>query len=267
MCVLLGLWNQHPDYSLILMANRDEIFGRPAQPASWWDVTPRILAGRDLRDGGTWLGLTAEGKVAALTSYRDPENLARSAQRSRGLIVRDFLVGRDTPRRFIDALAPDVDRYSGFNLLAGDLGEGLLCWSNQDQELRPVAPGVFGLSNHFLDTPWPKVVRGKTLLEEAAGSFGQREEIELVDALFAALCDEEQPADGDLPDTGVGIEMERFLSPIFIRGQEYGTRCSTLILLRRDGRLLFEERSHAPGGKGAGSVRVIFTLPDGSGPR
>ncbi len=263
MCVVLGLWDHHPDYSLMLIANRDEFFARPAQPASWWDGTPRILAGRDLRDGGTWLGVTAEGKIAALTSYRDLENLSRSAERSRGLIVRDFLVGQDSPRHFIEALAPDVDRYSGFNLLAGEVGSGLLCWSNQDLAMRPVASGCFGLSNRFLDSPWPKVVRGKALLEEAAGRFGQREEIELIDALFAVLTDEVYPPDEVLPDTGVGLEMERMLSPIFIRGEEYGTRCSSVILLRRDGRLLFEERSHAPEGKSGGSVRVTFKLSNG----
>jgi len=241
MCILLGLRERHPDYPLILIANRDEFYARPSQRATWWGEHPELFAGRDLSQGGTWLGVNRSGRIAVVTSYRDPENFERSDVRSRGLLVRDFLCSHEAVLDFFERLPETTSHYNGFNLVGGDR-KALYCWSNRDGVLQRIPAGCFGLSNHLLDTAWPKVAKGKRLLQEVAAAHASPDEESFVEALFEILQDREVPPDALLPDTGIGLEGERFLSPIFVESEDYGTRCSTVVLMRRCGELRFEER-------------------------
>jgi uncharacterized protein with NRDE domain len=235
MCLILFAWKVLPDFPLVLAANRDEFYERPSAPADFWEDAPDLLAGRDLRDGGTWLGVTREGRVAALTNYRDPASLKTGAP-SRGILVSDYLRGRENPEAYLGRIAPEADCFNGFNLLVGDADE-LLCFSNRGARER-LQPGIYGLSNHLLDTPWPKVAQGKSALK----ALLQAEKGVAPEALFALLADRTRPPDDRLPDTGVGLEWERVLSPLFIESPAYGTRSSTVLLIDRDGCMTFIER-------------------------
>jgi uncharacterized protein with NRDE domain len=261
MCIILGLWQSHPDYPLILIANRDEFHDRPTRSASWWADESEVFGGTDLRAGGSWLGINKGGKLAAVTSFRDARSFKGTEQRSRGLVVRDFLISECTTEVYFQELAEQGEHYDGFNLLAGDVREGLLCWSNRDSALNRIEPGCFGLSTRFFETPWPKVVKAKKLLSEAAAQARASEEESFVEALFEILKDSEQPMDAELPDTGVGPEAERLLSSVFIQSKEYGTRCSTVILHRPDDQLLFCERSYSADAVEQSTVQARFRLP------
>jgi len=232
----------HPVYSLILAGNRDEYYDRPTSPASFWDDLPGLLAGRDLRAGGTWLGVTRQGKVAAITNYRNPSQI-RDRAPSRGGLVSGFLSGTRSPSEYIAWLGPKAEEYSGFNLIVGEKDE-LLWYSNEGRGARVLSPGVYGLSNGLLDTSWPKVTRGKEALRKL---LSQGDE-DLAGHLFKILADGSIPKDEDLPDTGVGLEWERTLSPLFIQSPVYGTRASSLLFLDMDGRVTFMERSFNGGG-------------------
>lgn len=235
MCLILFAWKVREDFPLILMANRDEFYERPTAPAAFWDDAPRILAGRDLQEGGTWLGITRRGKLAALTNYRDPASLKSNAP-SRGHLVSDYLRGRQTSENYLRRIKPRAAQYNGFNLLVGDDSE-LFCFSNRDGLQKP-APGIHGMSNHLLDTPWPKVERGKQALNELI-SKGKDPSPE---ALLDLLADRSRPPDEQLPATGVGLEWERILSPLFIESRVYGTRSSTLLIIDRKRHVTFVER-------------------------
>lgn len=260
MCLLVFAHDAHPRYRLVVAANRDELFHRPAERAHAWGDRRGIVAGVDVEAGGTWLGITAGGRFAALTNYRDPKDMRAKdpAEPSRGALVRGFLESDAGPRAYVEAIGSAADRYRGFNLIAGDARE-LAYFSNRDPGAasapRAVGPGIHGLSNHLLDTPWPKVRRGKTAIE--ALIKGDRE----IDpgALLDMMEDETRPPDGELPDTGVGIALERSLSPMFIRMPAYGTRCSTALLVERTGRAIFVERTHAP--ERLGDVRIEIAAP------
>jgi uncharacterized protein with NRDE domain len=241
MCLLLVAYRAHADYPLIVAANRDEFFRRPTTPAQFWDNDPDVLAGRDLSQGGTWMGVNKNGRFAALTNVRDPQAL-RPLAKSRGLIVASFLTGREAPNEFLENLARDRGEYNGFNLLVGENGS-LHYFSSIDGSRSALAPGVHGLSNDRLNTPWPKVVRGK---REMTGML-TRNPAHFEHALFALLSDRTVASDDELPNTGVGLEKERFLSPLFIRTAEYGTRSSTLFFAHRDGADRYVERSYNPG--------------------
>jgi uncharacterized protein with NRDE domain len=237
MCLILLAYNVHPLYRLILAANRDEFFSRPTTPAVFWEDASQILAGRDLKEGGTWLGLTRSGRIAAITNYRDPRSERKDAP-SRGGLVSGFLHRFMPVEVYLAFLNREGTAYNGFNLIFGNMKR--LCWfSNHSSSPRFLEPGIHGLSNHLLDTPWPKVSRGIEALEflVAKGKPVQPE------ALFAILADRAVAPDGLLPDTGVGIELERLLSPIFISAPAYGTRSSTIILIDREERVTFIERS------------------------
>lgn len=236
MCLILLAWQAHPQYPLILAANRDEFYDRPTAAADFWEERPDILGGRDLRDGGTWLGVTRRGRWAALTNYRDPQAV-RAGAPSRGWLVRNFLEGSDSPAAYLERLAPRVREYNPFNLFAGD-AESLHIVSSQGSS-GPVPPGVHGLSNAVLDTPWPKVRRGR----EAFRRLLERHSEPDPDALFQCLADMERAPDGDLPETGIGQDWERILSPLFITSPVYGTRSSTVLMVNRRGRVTFIERS------------------------
>jgi uncharacterized protein with NRDE domain len=241
MCLILFAWKMDENFPLVLAANRDEFYERPSAPAAFWDDMPDLLAGRDLREGGTWLGVTTKGRLAALTNYRDPASLKIGAP-SRGRLVSDYLHGREIPEAYLRRIAPDADCFNGFNLLVGDPAD-LFCYSNRGARER-LDPGIYGLSNCLLNTPWPKVERGKTaltaLLKEQKGLSPER--------LFALLADRTRPPDDHLPDTGVGLAWERVLSPPFIESPVYGTRSSTVLLIDRRGEVTFTERVFNGGG-------------------
>jgi len=216
----------HPTYRLIVAANRDEFYERPTAPAHFWEDAPHVLAGRDLLKMGTWMGVTTSGRFAALTNYRDPAEETRG-RRSRGEVVANFLKGTASPEAFVTDASRSRTFYPGYNLLAGDLQE-LYYYSNVADDAQKLQPGIYGVSNHLLDTPWPKVERGKAGLAEAIRESGE----ELIERLFDVLRDAEPAPDERLPSTGVPLEWERLLSPIFIRSPErgYGTRSSTVII-------------------------------------
>lgn len=237
MCLIAIAWQAHPDYPLVVAANRDEWRDRPAVPAHWWTDHPGLLAGRDLKAGGTWMGITKGGRFAAVTNFRDPSDRDSTAL-SRGSLVTEFLLGEETPAGFLAGLAARAARYNGFNLLAGD-GRTLLYFGSREGEVRAVEPGVHALSNHLLDEPWPKVRRARAALQAAVGDGDE--------ALFAMLSDATPAPDHELPDTGVGVERERMLSPILIAGAAYGTRASTVLRATRDA-VRFEERTRDAAG-------------------
>lgn len=236
MCLILAAWQAHPEYSLVVAANRDEFFARPAAPAGFWAEAPDILAGRDLEAGGTWLGITRQGRFAALTNYRDPSRNKPGAP-SRGLLVSGFLRGTQSLPDFVRELEADAGRYNGFNLLLGDR-DRLWCFSNCGEGERELTPGVYGLSNHLLDTPWPKVARGKSALADAMNALPDEE------PLFSLLRDDRIAPDEALPRTGVSLEWERLLSAAFVRSPAYGTRSSTVVLLDRTGTFRFTEQTY-----------------------
>ena len=242
MCLVLFSYRQHPQYPLILLANRDEFYERPTAPMHDWSDHPGLLAGRDLRSGGTWMGLTHSGRYAVVTNFRDPQPLQPDAP-SRGVLVANYLWGSESPAAFVARQARRADRYNGFNLLVGDQ-EALWYLSNRAPAPRPVAPGLYGLSNALLDVPWPKVQRGKARLAEAMAR-----EVFDPDQLLDLLHDETIAPDEDLPDTGVGTAWERLLSPLFIRTPTYGTRSSTVLLIDHEGRALLAERTYSPQGE------------------
>jgi uncharacterized protein with NRDE domain len=243
MCLILFAYRTHPDYELVVAANRDEFYARPTAPLAFWDDAPEVLAGRDLQAGGTWLGITRAGRFAALTNYRDPARLLPEAP-SRGRLVGTCLRDAAPARTALDRLAPTAAAYNGFNLLLGD-GEGLYYFSNLTGDYRTLAPGWYGLSNHLLDTGWPKVRRGLTALRQA---LDRRRDPD-PDDLLSLLTDRTPAPDAELPRTGVPLDWERWLSPLFIDAPGYGTRSSTVLLADATGRARMVEMTWEDGSR------------------
>lgn len=241
MCLILLAWDDHPQYKLVVAANRDEFYQRPTSRAEIWEDYPHILAGRDLQAGGTWMGITKNGRFAALTNYRDPFNHKNNAP-SRGLLVQNYLQSSQDPQSYIDSLEDGGRAYNSFNLLLGDY-EALFYFSNRDRVLRSIQPGIHGLSNSLLDVPWPKVSKGTDALSEVL----HQPHFDAED-LFVILRDREYPTDEKLPDTGIGLEKERMLGPVFVASREYdyGTRVSTILLMDRHNKTQFWERTYEP---------------------
>ena len=237
MCLILFAYNIHPVYHLVLGANRDEFFNRPAAPLSFWNDRPDILAGRDLKDMGTWLGITCSGRLAAITNFRDPGALKAGAP-SRGLLANDFLGGSMPAPEYLEHIRKAGQNYNGFNLIVGDMS-GMYYYSNRSGKIHALSPGLYGLSNHLLDTPWPKVVKGK---KELNAIIRQNRRIS-AETVMALLADRRRFADETLPDTGIGRKWERRLSSIFIDGPEYGTRSSAVILVEKSGKVSFTEHT------------------------
>lgn len=244
MCIILLAYETHPFYRLALAANRDEFYDRPTLQAAFWEDAPGIIGGRDLAGGGTWLGVGVGGRVAAITNYRDPASKKTDAP-SRGLLVSDFLRADDaeTPRAYLERLATRASDYDGFNLIVGDRQEFYYFSNRAGGGPQLLEPGVHGLSNHLLDSSWPKVERGKRALSELL-AHGDAISTE---AVFQFLADRTLVADESLPDTGVGLEVERVLSPLFIASPVYGTRCSTVVLIDRNENVTFIERTFDAG--------------------
>ncbi len=234
MCLIALAWQSHADFPLVVMANRDEFHRRPALPARFWPEAPQMLAGRDLSAGGTWLGLTRQGRFAALTNYRDPA--AAPGERSRGLLVSRFLQGRASAWEYAQQVAAEGGQYGGFNLLLATPQE-LVVLGNRGMAPRRLSAGIYGLSNHLLDTPWPKVEKARVGLRQALQA-----PVLVPEALLQLRADDAQAADTALPDTGVGLAMERLLSPLFIRSPQYGTRASSAVLLGHE-RACFVEQT------------------------
>ncbi len=239
MCLIAFAWKAHPEYSLVVAANRDEWHDRPAAPAAWWSDHPDVLAGRDLKAGGTWLGITRNGRFAALTNFRDPSDRKTDAP-TRGKLVSDFLIGDMSAREYLLALRERAGGFQGFNLLVGD-GNSLHYFSSRIGEILAVPPGVHALSNHTLNEPWPKVEKAKSALGAALQGEMAWEARQM--AIFAMLSDTTPAPDAALPDTGVGLEWERMLSPAMIVGEKYGTRCSTVVYVARNDEVKFQEWS------------------------
>lgn len=252
MCLVACALNQHPKYPFILIANRDEFRERPSAPAHFWKEHPNILAGIDLKMNGTWLGITRTGRVALITNYRDLNNLKSDAP-SRGELVSNFLKSEVSADDYLNSIT-DPTSYNGFNLLVGDK-KGLSWFSNESEEPAKLESGIFGLSNALLDTPWPKVDALKNGLNEVINSNSVESE-----KLFALLASSKRPADTTLPDTGVGLELERLLSSAFINSEKYGTVCSTVILIDQEDNVQFFECSFDGNGTVSGEVSLRFPL-------
>ncbi len=247
MCLIVFAWQQHADYPLILAANRDEFHARPAAPMAWWRDDPGVLGGRDLQAGGTWLAISKNGRFATVTNYR--ENTTSNAPRTRGEIVTRFLSRNEDADTFADSIDDDV--YAGFSVLIKDRDQ-LVYKSNRGDARTRLDAGTFGLSNASLDTPWPKLVRTRDALATAI-----REQPLSLDVLFDIVADREPAGDreatADLP-----FEMERAISAPFIVTPDYGTRCSTALLIRTDGHVEIAERRFKPSGELDGESRFVF---------
>lgn len=257
MCIILLAHEAHPEYTLVLAANRDEFYERPTAQAHFWSDAADTLAGRDLERGGTWLGVSRKGSIAAITNYREPGVEIKEAP-SRGLLVSRFLEGDGDARGYLSALSEKGSRYKGFNLIVGGGGR-LYYYSNRGKAPLEIQPGVHGLSNHLLDTPWPKVERGRTALAGLLESGGALSP----EAVFEILADDARARDEMLPETGVGLELERMLSPLFIESRIYGTRSSTVVLFNRRQEVIFIERTHPREGIEAREVRYEFEIRSG----
>jgi len=250
MCLILLAWKVHPDYPLIVAANRDEFYARPSAPAGFWPETPEILAGRDLEAGGTWLGITSQRRFAALTNFREGARPRADAQ-SRGALVADFLAGSTSPESYFDALSKRGNAFNGFNLLFGD-DQRLAYITNRGAGSRWLSSGVYGLSNHLLDTPWPKLSTAKKLFDQALPRLPD------TTLFFELLADQEIVADACLPETGVSLEWERTLSAIFVNSPDYGTRASTLLTTHQSGQIRLTERSFGRNAAPLGEVSEMF---------
>lgn len=242
MCLVNFHFQNHPKYKLIVVANRDEFYERPTKPAHYWEDEPNILAGRDLLQMGTWLGISKKGRFAAITNYRDP-SLPETGRYSRGEIIRHFLTNGTEPDIFMEELIKERENYGGYNVILGD-PNGLYHYNNVLDESKDINAGTHSLSNHSLNTPWPKVVKGRTRLNEYIQT--NQEEVS-IDMLFNLVTDRSTADDGELPHTGVGVEMERLLSPMFIKIPNYGTRSSTVLLVDKEDRVTFVERTFKEG--------------------
>src|ERR1700678_2287133 len=254
MCLVLVVWRMHPHYPCVVAANRDEFHARPTAGAGWWPDHPSILAGRDLEAGGTWLGVTRTGRFAALTNYRDPERL-RTATPRRGALVTSMLESGASVAEGLTYLRGVGADYNGFNLIFSD-GERLGIYVSVGGSGRELGPGIYGLSNHLLDTPWPKVQKAKSRLEAALSDMSDTA------PLLALLRDDRPAPDAQLPQTGVSLEWERLLSSAFVRAPDYGTRCSTIIRIEAQGRAYFEEWSWSAGGSEIGRTGLQFGRRD-----
>jgi uncharacterized protein with NRDE domain len=240
MCLIFFSINHHPTYKIIVAGNRDEFYGRKTAAASYWTDHPEILGGRDLEAGGTWLTMNKNGRISFITNFRDPAHINPKAP-TRGKLVSDFVLGKESAFDYLKKIEPDAKTYNGFNLVVGD-ASGFAYLSNYGEGIQKLNSGFYGLSNHLLDTPWPKVTEGKRrlapLLDQKKIEPGE---------IFDVLHNESRAEDNNLPDTGVPLELERALSAMFIKTPNYGSRCSTVILIDQDNQVIFSERVYAPG--------------------
>lgn len=255
MCLILFSFRAHRHFPLVVAANRDEHYSRPAAAAGFWDDHPDIYGGRDLEKGGTWMGIHTHGRFAAITNYREGRPGA-VAPRSRGELVSGFLAGDTAAADYFGKAAQSVHDYNPFSMIAGDL-DHLVFHSNRGTGITLVTPGIHGLSNHLLDTPWPKVTVGCA----AVAATRDLEDADVISAtLFAVLADRGIAQDALLPDTGIDRQRERELSPPFISGEHYGTRTSTVLLVHASGEVFVHEKRFGPHGAPLGADARAFRL-------
>ena len=246
MCLIVFAWRPGHAQPLIVAANRDEFYARPSLPLAQWPEAPHVYAGRDQEAGGSWLGIGANGRFAALTNIRDPHQ--PPSRKSRGELVAGFLLGDKPIADYLDDVVRRSLEYSGFNLLIGNANE-LWHFNARASEAVMLAPGVYGLSNAGLNTPWPKLLKARAALEEVLGDPQPQ-------ALLALLADSQTAPFAELPDTGVGLATETLLSSVFIASQSYGTRASTALIVQADGSRHMVERSFGPYGGHLGEVEI-----------
>ena len=241
MCLIVFSWQPGSQYPLILAANRDEFHQRPTLPVHHWQATPDILGGVDLQSGGSWLAINKTGRLAAVTNYREvpvPEN-----KQSRGHLVKDFINGNISSRDYLAHISQKAGDYAGFNLLVWD-GKNVCYFSNRTNTVKILSPGVYGLSNRVLDTPWPKLVKARSRFYQHIS-----QEPPAHNQLIEIMHDSEQALDHELPDTGIGLDNERRLSSCFIKGENYGTRNTSALIVDKQGSLRWVEQNYDPGGK------------------
>ena len=256
MCLILFAWRQRADYPLVLIANRDEFYARPTRAAHWWRDAP-VFGGRDLEAGGTWLGVSHDGRIAAVTNVREPGGM-KAGKRSRGELTHGYLAGSQAPEAYLRQIAGRAQEYSGFNLMIGDSRE-LWFYSNRAADIRCIEPGVHGISNGAFDEPWPKLASGKSeLAAQIAGNVDS-------DKLLEILTDHRVAEDHELPSTGVTLDIERMLSSRFIRSPEYGTRASSVLLIDDRGQIDFREYNFDQQGPSGEPIRERFEIEPRSG--
>lgn len=243
MCLINFNIGSHEKYKMIIAANRDEFYSRPTASMHYWDDHQNILGGRDLKAKGTWLAVSKSGKIGALTNIRTPEEMTMEAKKSRGELVVNYLLSEDNPEDYLKNLTDYSSDYAGFNLLAGNPDE-FYYMNNYDNNVSRVDAGTHGLSNEYLNTPWPKVVIGKAKLDEVLSE----DDID-VDALFNLLRIDSEAADDIVQKTGVDFDLEKKLSPLFIDipDFDYGTRCSTVVLVDHQDNITLIERTFKNG--------------------
>lgn len=241
MCLITFAYKAHPIYKLIVAANRDEFYIRPTRKAQFWrsEKYPEMLAGKDLEAGGTWMGITKAGKWGALTNYRNPAWVKKDPP-SRGELVLDFLKNEEYSRNQLMNTREYAKKYNGFNLLLGD-NKGLFHYSNVTDSITEIEPGIHGVSNALLDTSWPKLDQAKADLNKVI----KHKDFE-TEQLFDLLKNEHKPPEESLPDTGIPKEWEKAVSSVFIKTDNYGTRCSTLLLINHNDEATFIERRYNP---------------------
>jgi uncharacterized protein with NRDE domain len=278
MCLILFAWESHPDYSLVVAANRDEFYSRPTAPIGWWEERTSILGGRDKAEvigtPGTWMGISTNGRFAAITNVRAPTE-KNPLLKTRGEISSEYLFSELTPSEFVESSPSRFNNYNGFNLLMGDFTtpkDHKLNWLTNRRlingeiypsnliEATPLNSGVYGLSNAMLNTPWPKITnclpKFKEAIEADTGDFSNNEEY------LKLLSDNTVAPDNKLPKTGVSNELERILSSAFIKTENYGTRSSSILRVRRDGYFEFLERRFDHNGLiDTNSIKSQFTSP------
>ena len=259
MCLIIFAYQADSRYSLVVAANRDEFFNRPTRDADFWTANglgDHILAGKDLLAGGTWLGLTTSGRFAAVTNIRDPSQ-AEQKQKSRGELTLNFLAGSETPATYCQSLSSHFNQYAGYNLLVGDANE-MYYVNNLEAELRQLEPGIYGLSNGQLNSPWPKVEHGRQQLKLLLDCDAELR----TDQLISMMGNRTRTKDADLPDTGIPLELERRLSSAFIQNPErqYGTRCSSAIILASNGETRFSEQNYDESGNRTTAHFFDFSL-------
>lgn len=255
MCLVIFAHQYLPQYPLVVAANRDEFHARATEPSHFWSAQPQVLAGRDLEQGGTWMGTTRTGRFAAITNVRDPARTA-PAPRSRGALTLNFLAGEASPQAYLAEIEPQADQYALFNLVVGDQ-QSLWVFSNAHGNRGPeaLAPGLYGLSNAALDTPWPKVKLGKSVLASSLGdaTLSHAE-------LATAVHDKGLARPEELANHGLTGEMDQTLSAQFITAGVYGTRSTTTMWLTRGGVAHWCERSFDGVGRETGCVEECFRL-------
>jgi len=247
MCLINFSFQHHPNYQFILAGNRDEFYNRPTKPLYWWN--DHILAGQDLKDGGTWMGITRNGDFVALTNYRDLTHIKTDAP-SRGIILKKFLDGELPLEEMHRFLRTQGQLYNGFNIIYGNKEE-LFYFSNVSGKLQQLYPGIYGLSNAFLDTPWTKLVTSKKNFTSLIGEPTIDE-----DAIIASLANEDPAPDAELPSTGASHDLEKRLSAMFIKSENYGTRITTFVSIDNHDHVVYREKSFIP----PHDIRIEFNI-------